>query len=601
MRLRLYNLLVIVLLLASCANRGVGPQGGPKDSIPPVPLECTPVMGALEFKGKKIEVVFNEYIQLDNVAQNLLMSPPQQNPPDVKARGKKLIVLLQDTLKDSTTYTIDFGDAVCDYREKIPLHGYSFYFSTGPEIDTLETRGRVYDASNLNPLDGIIVGIHSNLEDSAFTTEPFARIARTDTAGCFRVGNIHPGTYRLYALEEMSKDYRFSAGEGLAFADEVIMVSELTDEGMNELDSIPADSIAVDSVQPEPVYPQTNLFLFYEEQQKLYLQRTLREKQHQIQFIFSSAPDSLPDLRPLTDSLHYVTRYSMHNDTITWWLLDSASIGIDSLFIEARYRRTDSLYRLGWHSDTLRAIWRAPRLSAKAREALDRQNRNRRLDLKTNARNNFDIYDTLRITCSTPLATIERDLMHLFEKIDSIYKQIPFTLLPYDTFPMNLQIAAVLEAGKKYELRLDSAALHDIYGISHIAGTYALQLKTPADYSTLRVKLTPECPPQARIQLMNKSDEVVRELPAAVDGALFEYLKPDTYYIRMYLDLNGDGKWTTGSWAEKRQPEPVYYFPQKVQTKSNWDFEEEWDYTLIPQTKAKPAELRKASADKKKK
>lgn len=572
MRLRLYNILLLVLLLASCANRGVGPQGGPKDSIPPVPTECSPVMGALEFKGKKIEVTFNEYIQLDNVAQNLLMSPPQQNQPDVKARGKKLIVLLQDTLKDSTTYTIDFGDAVCDFREKVPLHGYSFYFSTGPEIDTLETRGRIFDAANLNPLTGIIVGIHSNLHDSAFTTEPFTRIARTDTAGRFRVGNIHPGTYRLYALDEMSKDYRFTAGEGLAFFDETI------------------EPQAEDSIG-------TNLFLFKEQQQKLYLQRTVRDKQHQIQIFFSSSPDSLPYLRPLTDSLHYITRYSTHHDTITWWLTDSASIGFDSLFIEARYRRTDSLYQLEWYTDTLRAIWRAPHLTAKAREALERQNRNRRLELKTNAKSGFDIYDTLRINCSTPLATIEADSMHLFEKIDSIYKPVPFTLLPYDTFPMTLRLAANLEAGKKYELRLDSAALHDIYGITHVAGTYSLQVKTPSDYSTLRVKLTPFTS-QARIQVLNKNDEVVRELPATEDGAFFEYLKPDTYYVRMYLDMNGDGKWTTGAWAEKRQPEPVYYFPQKIQTKFNWDFEEEWDYTAIEQTAAKPRELIKSSSKK---
>ena len=117
-------------MLASCANRGIGPQGGPKDSVPPVPVSYEPEMGALEFKGNRIEITFDEYIQLDKLTENLLMSPPQKNPPEVKARGKKLVIQLQDTLRDSTTYTIDFGNAVCDYREKVPLKGYSFYFST---------------------------------------------------------------------------------------------------------------------------------------------------------------------------------------------------------------------------------------------------------------------------------------------------------------------------------------------------------------------------------------------------------------------------------------------------------------------------------------
>jgi len=140
--------------------------------------------------------------------------------------------------------------------------------------------------------------------------------------------------------------------------------------------------------------------------------------------------------------------------------------------------------------------------------------------------------------------------------------------------------------------------LHDMYGITHIAGTYALQVKTPADYSTLRVKLVPFVE-HARIQVLSKQDKVVRELPAQTDGAFFEYLKPDTYYLRLYIDANGDEKWTTGSWSEKRQPEPVYYFPESIQTKSNWDFEEEWNYQAVEQTKAKPADLIKASANAK--
>ena len=144
MRFRFYSIVFAVLLLASCANRGIGPQGGPKDTIPPLPLHSDPEIGTLNFKGKRIEVSFNEYLQLSDVSSNLLMSPPQQTPPDVKVRGKKLIVQFQDSLRDSTTYTLDFGDAVCDYHEKVPLHHFLFYFSTGDEIDTLETTGMVY-------------------------------------------------------------------------------------------------------------------------------------------------------------------------------------------------------------------------------------------------------------------------------------------------------------------------------------------------------------------------------------------------------------------------------------------------------------------------
>ena len=163
---------------------------------------------------------------------------------------------------------------------------------------------------------------------------------------------------------------------------------------------------------------------------------------------------------------------------------------------------------------------------------------------------------------------------------------------------MELVFIADLKPESKYELRIDSAAMHDVYGVTHIAGSYPLQLKSLTDYSTLRVKLNPFLP-AARIQVLSAKDVVLRELPAVPEGAFFENLKPDTYYLRLYIDENGDGKWTTGSWEFKRQPEPVYYFPEKIQTKSNWDFEEEWDYLAKPQTEAKPRELKNAAPKKK--
>lgn len=596
-----FTVLVSALLLASCANRGVGPQGGPKDSIPPLPLQAVPEVGTLEFNSKRIEISFNEYLQLDNIAQNLLMSPPQQNPPEVKARGKKLVVTFQDSLMENTTYTIDFGNAVCDYREKVPLKGYSYYFSTGKEIDTLETTGRVFDAENLNPLSGILVGITDDLSDTAFASKPLLRIARTDSLGRFRIANIREGNYRLYAVDEMSRDYRFTIGEALAFEPELLSITPQT-VSAPDTTNLSADSLSMstDSICNVPALAVGHtMFLFKEQRQKLYLQRMIRDQQHRIQLFFSSSPDSMPQLRPIPDSIHYYTQYSSKGDTITLWLTDSMSIRHDSIFFEARYRRTDSLYQLEWTSDTLRAVWRSPKLSAKAREALERRNRNRRLDLKPNARSNFEIYDTLQLACATPLASINEGGIQLFERIDTIYKEVPVKLLPHDTLPMRLMFAASIEPGKKYELRLDSGTLHDIYGITHIAAKYPMQVKAVEDYSTLRVKLIP-FEPMARIQVLNSRDQVVRELPAIESGAFFEYLKPDTYYLRLYLDWNGDGKWTTGEWDSKRQPEPVYYFPEKIQTKSNWDFEEEWDYHALPQTKSKPKELIKASAGNKK-
>ena len=611
--MRKWLFILFMAVLTSCANRGIGPQGGPKDSIPPVPLHSYPENGAVNFHDRKLEVTFDEYIQLDNIGTNLMMSPPQQNPPDVKARGKRLIVQFQDSLRDSTTYTLDFGSAVCDFREKVPLKGYYFCFSTGPEIDTLESLGRVYDAQNLNPLSGITVGIHSNMADSVFTSEPFLRIAKTDADGWYRIANIHPGRYRLYAVDDMSRDYRLTYGEALAFMDEPVSILH-PDVTHPHDDSIPADTVPADSIHQhadsipadsihQPLHshhhPETvSLFLFKEQQQKLYLQRSVRDKQHLVTVSFSAPPDSMPFFRPLRDSLAWIAHYSAHYDTVQLWLTDSSAISVDSLYFETRYRRTDSLNRLEWCTDTIQALWREPKMTAKARENQERQNRNRRLDIRTNARKDFEVYDTLRLTVSTPLAAIAADSIRLYERIDTVLKPMPFSFAPYDTLPMQLSLLADLKPGGEYELHLDSGAMHDVYGVTHISAIYPLQLKKTEDYSTLRVRLVP-FEPQARIQLLSNKDEVLRELPAAEDGAFFEHLKPDTYYMRLYLDTDGNGRWTTGSWEEKRQPEKVYYFPEKIQTKSNWDFEQEWDYHAVEQTKAKPAELIQAAPKKK--
>lgn len=615
---RILIFVVTTLILVSCANRGIGPQGGPKDSIPPIPVKAEPKNGSVNFAGNRIEVTFNEYIQLDNISTNLLMSPPQQTPPDVKARGKRLLVHFVDSLRDSTTYTLDFGAAVCDYAEKNPLRGYSFAFSTGDIIDTLELHGRLYNAENLNPMPGIMVGIHSNRHDSAFTTEPFLRIAKTDSAGHWRIGNMREGRYRLYALDDVSRDYRFNIGEGLAFWEDLIspeipvaVVAAAIDTAALDtaaIDTTATDSVAVDALpeREEPV-----LMFFREQYKRLYLQRTLREEQHRITLLFSSSPDSLPVIRAMRpseidstrsdsawiDPLPYMLMQpSAHGDTLSYWLTDSVAIGQDSIYLEARYRRTDSVYQYEWFTDTLRAVWRAPKLNAKAREAQERQKRNRRLELKCNAKQAFEIYDTLVIRSLTPIDSIRVDSIHLFEKVDSVLKPVAFTVR--DTARAAIRILAPLQPGKNYELRVDSGAVTDIYGVANFSYTYKLTLKTPEDYSTLRVKIRP-LDSRLRIQVLNNKDAVVRELPATAEGAFFQYLKPDAYYLRCYLDMNGDGEWTTGSWAEHRQPEPVYYYPQKIQTKSNWDFEEEWDYTAVPQMESKPRELIKVESKKK--
>ena len=616
---RIYIFLLGIVMLSACANMGQGPQGGPKDTIPPVVVKELPMNGSLNVTGKKIEITFNEYIQLADIQSNVLISPPQQNPPEIKAIGKKLTVVFQEDLIDSTTYTIDFGAAICDYNEKVPLEGYVMAFSTGDQIDSLAISGRVYNAANLNPVPSVLVGIHNNHTDTAISTLPFTRVTRSNIEGYFNIYNIHQGDYKIYALNDVSRDYLYQPGEGLAFMDSILTPYTIRETHWDTvwydtlgLDMITGDTLftrQIDSVYEHEVtrYLPDSLIIWYfeESKQRHYFQRVLREEQHAFTLIFSAPQDSLPLIEPLrysqvdstaSDSAwvnildYLLVQSNKTHDTITYWLTDSAAIKMDTIPFKLTYQFTDSLYNIVPKTDTITALYRHPRLSEKARESYEKNKKNRKLELKTNASNKFDIYDTLFIYPVMPLDSIHEEMFCLKQKVDTGMQPVSFQLWRKDTIGMCIGVIARLKASESYQLTIDSAACRDIYGASNDQLVTKFKLKSLDDYSTLVVKLK-HFDPRARIQLLNDKDEVLKELPAKEEGTLFEYLEPTSFYLRMYVDWNEDKKWTTGDWQLHRQPEPIYYYPAKLKLRANWDFEETFDHLALPQTESKPKAL----------
>ena len=254
------------------------------------------------------------------------------------------------------------------------------------------------------------------------------------------------------------------------------------------------------------------------------------------------------------------------------------------------YQVTDSLYNLVPQTDTVLAVYRRPRMSEKAWESQQRQKRERKLELKSNASSQFEIYDTLRIHSVFPVDSVDLDKIRLVQQVDTTKRILSYELIACDSLRQTLVLLTKLEPEQSYVLTIDSAAMYDIYGKCNDSIDYKLKLKSLDEYSTLLVKMT-HFDARARIQLLNDQDKVLRELPAKTEGSKFEYLTPTTYYMRMYIDYNGDGKWTTGDWMKKRQPEPVYYFPSKLKLRANWDFEENFDHLATPQTSSKPRAL----------
>lgn len=610
-------------LLVSCANPGSGPQGGPRDTIPPVVVKESPLSGTLHFAAKRIEVQFDEYIQLADIQKNVLISPPQQQPPEVKAIGKTLSVVFAEPLKDSTTYTIDFGAAICDYNEKTPLYDYVYAFSTGDVIDSMAISGWIYDAETLDPISGVLVGIHSNHADSALSTIPFSRVTRSDEEGGFTIYNMRAGAYRLFALDDISRDYLYQPGEALAYADSLVIPYI---EQHEVQDTIWRDTLGIDLATKDTLFTRQvdsvvsvmrNFFLpdtlvlwyFKEDKQRHYFKGVYREEPHAFTLIFSAAQDTMPVIRALSpaqcdtvpDSLamdsswvdwkpYSLLQVNATNDTITYWLTDSLAIGQDSIYLEMTYLVSDSLYNLVPQTDTVLAVYRRPRMSEKAWESQQRKKSERKLEIKSNASSKFEIYDTIRLTAPFPLDSVKAEHIHLSHKVDTVFQPMTFTLLTSDSLLQMVRLVAQMEPAESYRLIIDSAALYDIYGKCNDSTGYTLKLKSLEDYSSLMVKMT-HFDARARIQVLNEKDVVVRELSAKEEGTKFEYLTPTTYYLRLYIDLNGDGKWTTGDWLTKRQPEPVYYYPSKLKLRANWDFEENFDHLAVPQVESKPQAL----------
>lgn len=171
-----------MLFFAACANIGT-PDGGPYDETPPKIVNTSPKYASTNSRTSKVVLEFDENVKLENAAEKVVVSPPQQEQPEISASGKKITVTLLDTLRANTTYTIDFADAIEDNNEGNPMGDYAFTFSTGEKIDTFQVSGNVLDASNLEPIKGILVGLYSvdslagaadsAFSDSIFRTKPF--------------------------------------------------------------------------------------------------------------------------------------------------------------------------------------------------------------------------------------------------------------------------------------------------------------------------------------------------------------------------------------------------------------------------------------------
>lgn len=588
-------------LLPSCANRGQGPQGGPKDETPPVVKKAEPVNGSVNvpLDIKAIVIEFDENITIDDAYNNVVFSPPFENRPEVKGSSKRLKVSFADSLRPNTTYTIDFGNAITDYNESNVLKDYVFTFSTGPSIDSLRVSGTVIDARTLAPQKGVSVGIYSGLSDSAFLTKPFERMAKTREDGSFVIYGIGEGGYSLFAVNDAMQTHRYSQpGSAIAFFDSIIH-PEMHLHG--RVDTLSRDTAGngggVYGATPFAEYYPRDIILktFSETRKTEYFKRASRPTRQKFVLTFGSEPSQEPEisLLSLSDSSlvdaprWYVKEKPERRDSLTYWILDSLTLASDTMLIKLDYLMSDSAYALVPASDTLRLA--VPKRRQRRRRGEEEKAEAAAgpvfMEIGSNASSSLQVYDTLRFTFAEPLDSIYYGGFSLQLAVDdSTWVPVPLTFAVDDSACLrSVRLFYKKEYGSNYKVNLDSASVKSIYGKINDVYYKTYRLMALEEYSNLNVRLTAPAP-DAIVELMDKNEKVIAaSVYDPETGAYpFQDIKPGDYLLRMFIDANHNGRWDEGSLAERRQPEMVYYYPKILTLRANWDVEEEWPFLNLP-------------------
>lgn len=577
---------LLLLLMASCANRAAGPTGGDKDSIPPVVLRSVPVNGAINYTKKELFVYFNENVTLDKVTENFIISPPQEVQPVVKANAKVLHVTIEDELLDSTTYSLFFGNAIVDLNEKNPLENYQFAFSTGPVIDTLQVSGKLYDAFTLDPVAGIFVGLHASVKDSAMFTDKFVRVTKTDEFGKFTIKNIKEGSYTIYALGDANRDFMYQPGEAVAFYPSAVVPEVHVKQ---HSDTLWTDSVTIDTIQVERTIsyvPDTIVMsLFKEDKKRQYLVKTERREPYLLSAFFNRSQDSLPVIQALNfpSASSFLVQANQALDSINWWIPDSSVYLKDTLLLSIQYMKTDSLFNFVSQTDTLKlAMRRQP--NSKATPIVPE------LKLSSNLASAFDLNEEIRLKFDRPVQFADTSLIELLHKKDTLLIPVAYSLTPRDSIGLSYAVSYEREAGESYEMKVDSAAFTSIYQTVNKAWKSSFKLKTAEDYSSLKIVLAPY-DSLAILQVIDAKESVIQEQKALEKGNLFEYLQPGDYYVKLFIDANQNGKWDPGDLLKRRYPEKVLYYKKSLSLKANWELEESWDIGSVADPYLKPDEL----------
>lgn len=608
----LYYIFIIIAaaVMYSCANIG-NPSGGPIDKTPPIFMRSNPTPNAVNVKDRKIEIFFDEIVTLKDPSTKIIVSPAQTEMPRMSALGRKVTVELVDSLLPNTTYTIDFSNSIQDNNEGNAIDNFAFAFSTGSVIDSMRVSGYVLDSRTLEPMQSVVVGLQSNLADSAFHKEKLQRVALTNDRGQFTIRNVSPGSYHIFALKDLDRDYKFgNPTEDIAFLDSIIVPSigsrEAADTVYNDLNEI--DTI-MRATRPAYFPNDILLSMFNEDRKSQYLANNLRVDSTRISLTFAAASDTLPSLsivgRNDVPDQWYTLERSQTNDTLTYWIRPPHLVSADTLMVATTYLRTDTASNLSWGTDTLKFTFQRQKAKKKKKnEETDSLEQMRFMELHPLANGTQEVYAPLLLQTGTPIERYSREAFHLQRKLqnDTTFYPAEIKSIALRDSTLNrrdLMLKVDWEPGAAYTLAVDSLAMTDIYGLQTKPLKVDFNVRKMEEYGNIVFNI-PAVRDSAIVELLDGTEKIVLRAPVKSHRAELLNLLPGKYYARLFIDRNGNGKYDTGNYNMHLQPEETVYYPGAINLKKNWDVEQTWDIYATPIDKQKPEAIKKNKPERKK-
>ena len=528
--MKFFYRIVIILIMYGCASQS-GLSGGEKDITPPkiIDAKTMPKNNSINFNSQKIEIQFNEFIRLEKPNQNIVITPLTAEKPIYEIRGKKIIVNLKSELDDNTTYIINFGTSISDINEGNKLNNFSYVFSTGNEIDSLTLNGSVYGSFTKKPLKEILVGLYKNNEDSTVIKEQPYYFNPSREDGSFSFKNLKEGIYTLVAIEDLNNNLKYDPfSDGIAFLDSSI-------------------SVKYDTLK-QPIV----LSLFTEQKEK----NRVKEKKYNypgevtLTLDKKSAETTIKLINNKFSDLSTEKVFAT-TDSMSFWLREIDSISELKMVIEIESQT----------SDTISLKLRKPKI---IQDSL--------LDFKTNTINDLPYFEPVNLTFNSPITRVNSDLISFIIEDSS---QVGFSIIKENNL---VSLSSQLKEDENYSITILPNAFEDLYGRTN--DTINLFFTTiPANqYGSLILNYEKENNETQHIIQLVKDDKVINESIVNQGKETIEYknLMPGNYQLKTIEDQNNNGKWDTGNYLLRKQPELVKLFEDKIDLKGGWDLDLTW-------------------------